>query len=274
MSQLIFPGIKINFGLYVTGLRPDGYRSLESIFLPAPWNDVIEIEEAAVNSFSLHNYGIAIDAAMEQNIVYKAWRLLHDAHGIPPLKVHLLKNVPSGAGLGAGSADGAFFLKALNDRFQLNLDREALRSLAAQLGSDCPFFIDNVPAYVTGRGEVQTALPALNASWYVLIVHPGIHVSTAKAFQMISLKAAPVHLPEVWQAPRNTWSANVSNDFEVPVFDMHPEIGDLKNEIVTRGAWYASMSGSGSAVYGFFDEEPDVSWIADNMPRRVVKLQV
>jgi 4-diphosphocytidyl-2-C-methyl-D-erythritol kinase len=225
--------------------------------MPVPWCDVLEIIPAKGLETTLSVTGIHIDSPLENNLCFKAWRIMADKYFIPPVSIHLHKVIPAGAGLGGGSSDGSFTLKMLNSMFQLNLDNETLRSLAVQLGMDCPFFIENVPALSTGRGEFLKPVSLHLDGYYLVIVRPAVHVSTAAAF----LGTKPLYrensIEEITDLPIQEWKRELHNDFEISVFDLYPEIGEIRNLLYRHGALYSAMSGSGSAVYGLFTEKPD-----------------
>lgn len=259
--MIVFPNCKINLGLFVTEKRIDGFHNIESIFLPIEWSDVLEINFADGREFSLESTGRTIDAPMQENIIYKAFQLMKTKYDIPNLAVHLLKQLPTGAGLGGGSADGAFAIKAINEICHLNLDTNEMENLAAQLGSDCPFFIRNTPCLVKGRGEILQPIDVDLTDYYVGLIHPGIHVSTPQAYSKIKPQAATFDLNEIMSVPVEEWQHVLRNDFELPVFSMFSIISDIKEEMYNEGAIYASMSGSGSAVFGLFKQKPDLNAI-------------
>ena len=249
-----FPNAKINIGLNITEKRPDGFHNLETVFFPVGWCDALEFVVASEVHFS--SSGILISGDPESNLVMKAYRLLQKDFPLPALKIHLHKQIPFGAGLGGGSSDGAFMLSMLNRQFGLNLSGEELELYAARLGSDCPFFIRNTPVFASGRGELMEPVrPALNG-WFILLVKPPVEVSTVKAFQLV-VPAKPANsLKTVIQLPVQEWKEKVINQFESSVFQSYPEIGELKNRLYNLGASYASMSGSGSCVFGLFQQLP------------------
>ena len=251
--MVAFPNCKINLGLLIKARRQDGYHELETIFYPAGWKDVLEIVRG--EEVRLFCSGLAIDT--EDNICLKAYRLLQERFRLPPVHIHLHKTIPMGAGLGGGSADGAFTLQLLNEKFQLGLSRDEMAALALELGSDCPFFIYNKPALAKGRGEELEEITADLAKYHLLIVYPGIHVSTAEAFAGIELDGDKTSLKEIIALPVREWKDNLRNGFEETIFRRHPAIGELKEWFYKQGALYASMSGSGSAVYGFFESAPN-----------------
>jgi 4-diphosphocytidyl-2-C-methyl-D-erythritol kinase len=256
--MIVFPNGKINIGLNITGKRPDGYHNLQTIFYPIAIRDALEVivNEGAENPVNFTNSGNPVFSEPEDNLCVKAFEILKkDFPGIPPVHMHLHKVIPMGAGLGGGSADAAFVLKLLNQQFELKLSAEKLIRYSLQLGSDCPFFIINKPCYATGRGE-QLAEVALDLSAYkILLINPGIHVSTADAFSHISIAQNFPYLQQLIQAPVQQWKDLVVNDFEKTVFRKFPEVGDIKEKLYEQGALYASMSGSGSSVYGIFQRD-------------------
>ena len=251
--MISFPNAKINLGLNIVSKREDGYHNIESCFYPIPWYDSLEVIKAA--SFSFHSYGLDIPGDNSSNLCVKAYELIRADHDIPPVEIHLLKNIPMGAGLGGGSADGAFTLKMLNDLFELGLSDEKLESYALQLGSDCPFFIKNQPAIAKGRGEELEAIE-LDLSGYHLGIHnPGIHVSTKEAYSGIVPQLPPISIVSIIRTPLKEWKDSIVNDFETSIFPNHPAIAELKQDMYDTGAVYASMTGSGSTVFGLFGEK-------------------
>jgi 4-diphosphocytidyl-2-C-methyl-D-erythritol kinase len=260
-----FPNAKINLGLFVTGKRPDGFHSIESIFIPVPFCDVLEVIRADEPGCTFTSSGRLIDGMPADNIVVKAWMLMHKNYHIGGVKVHLHKVIPMGAGLGGGSSDGAFMLRALNVLFELNLSLNQLEQLAAQLGSDCPFFIRNQPACVSGRGEVLEPVAECGEHFWLALLTPGIHVSTPLAYSWLTPKPAPVNLRECILLPFSEWCSDAVNDFEQPVTAHHPGITEARNALLRAGAFYTSMSGSGSAVYGLFHSKPALpeAWIGN-----------
>lgn len=256
--MLVFPNAKINLGLYITEKRADGFHNIESIFLPVALCDTLDVVPSYDEAFGLEILGAKIDENIDDNICSKAWRILHRDYKIPGVKSSLLKTIPMGAGLGGGSADGAFMLKLLSEVFELRLSTEKLEELAAQLGSDCPFFIENKPKFVHGRGELLEEIALKLDGFYVVVVHPAIHVSTPRAYSLIKPKAPKTNLREITSIPMDDWKERIINQFEAPIVELHPQILDIKQELYKQGALYASMSGSGSAVYGIFNEQTDL----------------
>lgn len=253
--MLVFPNCKINLGLYITNRRDDGYHDLETVFYPIKLRDVLEIVPAQETVLYLSGKPIAGDGT--NNLVLKAFHLLQAdfKERITPVDVHLLKNIPMGAGLGGGSADGAFMLRLMNDYFKLGLTQKQLIAYALQLGSDCPFFINNTPQFATGRGEVMEPIALDMASYSLQLICPEVHVSTAEAFKLIQPKPATFDLRTLPATPVSSWKELVKNDFEEPVFKAHPELKKIKDALYEQGAIYASMTGSGSSIYGIFEKE-------------------
>ncbi|MEX0968333.1 MAG: 4-(cytidine 5'-diphospho)-2-C-methyl-D-erythritol kinase [Bacteroidia bacterium] len=253
--MLTFPNAKINIGLFITGKRPDGFHNIESIFYPLPLCDELQIHEASQLSFQ--SSGLEIPEGARENLCLQAFRLLQAEHSLPPVEIRLRKNIPTGAGLGGGSADGAFTLKMLNDLFRLKLDQSRLLAYAERLGSDCPFFIQNRPQCVTGRGELLEAVDISLQGLYLLVVKPPVFVSSGEAYAGVSPTPAPYDLRQLPTLPVGEWRHHIFNDFEKHLFSQHPEIARAKDQLYAAGATYAAMTGSGSAVYGIFRERPD-----------------
>ncbi len=253
--MIAFPNCKINLGLYVTEKRADGFHHIESIFLPVALTDVLEVIVSQNESVEFSISGIEIKGNKEDNICIKAYQLLRQDFQLTGIKMALLKNIPTGAGLGGGSSDGAFMLKLLSDIFHLQLNQEQLKNYAAKLGSDCPFFIENIPAFVSGRGEVMEEIKLDISKKTIVIVQPKIHISTPKAYQLVTPKKAAYDLRDIQSLAIHEWKNYIGNDFENPIGSLHPEILEIKNKLYAAGAVYASMSGSGSAVYGIFENE-------------------
>ena len=250
--MLSFPNCKINLGLYVTRRRDDGYHDIETIFYPLSLHDVLEI----VPSIQTHLYTSGLDMAgsEQDNLVWKAYQLLYNNFPgkVPPLDIYLHKTIPMGAGLGGGSADGAYMLRLLNDYYELGLTRERLISMALKLGSDCPFFIKNTPQFATGRGEIMADISLSLSTYSIQLICPHVHVSTGKAFGMINPRPAAFDLRKLGALPIAEWKDYMTNDFEVPVFAQHTVLADIKQQLYRQGAFYAGMSGSGSSIFGIF----------------------
>jgi len=252
--MISFPNAKINLGLHVTEKRSDGFHNLETVFYPVAWTDVLEFVVA--DQFEFSTSGIPISGDPEANLVIKAYRLLQNDFELPVLKIHLHKNIPFGAGLGGGSSDAAFMLRMLNKTFNLNISEEKLIGYAARLGSDCPFFILNNPVYATGRGEIMNIVNMTINGLFIILVKPPVEVSTARAFQFVVPKKSEGSLPELLSQPVQEWKNTIANQFESSVFQSYPEIEHVKATLYDLGAVYASMSGSGSCVFGIFDQLP------------------
>lgn len=245
---------KINLGLSITEKRGDGFHNLESIFLPVPWYDIIEIQESEKTIFS--SSGIPISGDHTNNLCMKAYHLLARDFVLPPVSIHLEKNIPIGAGLGGGSSDAAFVLKGLNELFRLNLSTERLEQLASMLGSDCPFFVQNKAAFVTGKGELLDMSLKLDLNCYCLLVNPGIHISTKDTYGAIIPQKARFDLREINNLDKMDWQNRVVNDFETALLPNYPELVALRQTLMDLIPFYVSMSGSGSSFFAFFKEEP------------------
>ncbi len=254
LCMLCFPNCKINLGLFVTHRRSDGYHDLETVFYPVGKKDALEIVPAPQTQ--LHMSGLAVAGDATDNLVLKAWQLLAAQYPgrVPTMDIYLNKTIPMGAGLGGGSSDGAFMLRLINDFCGLGIDQATLAELALQLGSDCPFFIYNTPQFATGRGEVMTPVAVDLSSYTLQVICPEVHVSTRDAFGTITPRPAPFNLRDIATLPVTDWKYHLSNDFELPVFSRHPVLAGIKAQLYEQGAIYASMSGSGSAIYGLFPQ--------------------
>jgi len=254
--MICFPSCKINLGLRITQKRADGFHALETVFYPITLTDALEIiiePETSAAPLTFTSSGLTINGDPSNNLCYKAYFLLKkDYPSIPNIKMHLHKKIPMGAGLGGGSSDGAFTLVTLNQLFNLQLSEQALLDYALQLGSDCPFFILNTPAFATGRGEILTPTSLDLKGYSIVIVNPGIAISTKLAFSLITPKAPDNNLLAVIQQPITTWKDELINDFEEPIFNSFPELANIKETLYQKGAIYASMTGTGSTVYGIF----------------------
>ena len=249
--MICFPNAKINLGLNVVSKRPDGYHNIETVFYPIPVKDALEIVNAEKLSFT--QTGIQVDAPMEKNLVIKALNLLKTHYEVPPLEIHLLKAIPFGAGLGGGSADAAFMLKLLNVFCKLNIQNDELEKIAATIGADCPFFIRNIPVFATGTGNIFEPIELSLKGYHLCLIKPDVAVSTPEAYSLVTPAAPVLSLKEVVNRPVSEWKKLMINDFEQSVFTKHPVIGQIKEALYKAGAVYASMSGSGSSVFGLFE---------------------
>lgn len=248
-----FPNCKINLGLSVIRKRADGFHDIESVFYPVGLQDALEIIEAPDNTFRIIVTGFQIDSQPKQNLCVKAFELLRKTYDIPPVHMHLHKAIPMEAGLGGGSADCAFTIRLLNELFALNLSSEEMQKDVAQLGSDCPFFICNKTALVTGRGDEFRPVDLTLDQYYIVIVKPKVSISTGMAYSRIKPCIKKTTIWDIIHKPISDWKDLLVNDFEEPVLKMFPQLGEIKKKLYDKGAIYASMSGSGSAIYGIFD---------------------
>ena len=265
--MILHPHAKINLGLRILRRRPDGYHDIESCMLPIGWADQLTVEIAAEATEDAYEIaGLAGDLPIERNLIYKAVQLLRAHHPeIPPLRLKLEKLIPSEAGLGGGSADAAYTLLAVNERCHLGLSTAQLETLAGELGSDCPFFIQARPVLVTGRGERLTPLtmPSSLLGKWLLVVKPPIGMSTAEAYRQVTRHPeAEGKLVALLEQPIGEWRELIVNDFETVVFAHYPELAALRDSLYHHGALYAAMSGSGTALYALFDDTPLSSFTA------------
>lgn len=251
--MLKFPNAKINLGLNITVKRADGYHDIESCFYPIPLKDALEIIPAKKLSFE--TTGLEIPGRTQDNLILKAYQLLKSDFDLPAVEIILHKNIPMGAGMGGGSADGAFMLTLLNEYFKLEISTEKLEEYALQLGSDCPFFIENKPKLVSGRGELFENTSLDLSGYYLALVYPDIHISTAEAYSGVNPKKSKIPVKEIIENYAvEKWKGLLKNDFEDGVFEKYPQLHDIKNDFYNSGAIYASMTGSGSTIFGIFDK--------------------
>lgn len=255
--MLLFPNCKINLGLNIVAKRNDGFHDIETVFIPVGLKDAVEVivAEKPHADVELTNSGLVVIGDLTKNLCVRAYRLLSQEFSLPPVLIHLHKHIPMGAGLGGGSADGAFTLKLLNEKFNLNLSNEKLIEYALQLGSDCPFFIINTPCFATSRGEVLQPVELNLASYQIVLINPNIHIATAWAFTKTRPQKPLKSVQQIIQQPIATWKKELVNDFEEAVFDEHPVIAQLKDMLYKKGAVYASMTGTGSTVFGIFEKQ-------------------
>ena len=249
-----FPNCKINLGLSILAKRADGYHELETVFYPIAVSDALEILPAA--NLTMTQTGIAVPGDPAQNLCLKAYHLLKkDFPTLPAVQMHLHKNIPMGAGLGGGSSDGTAALIILNQQFSLGLNDQQLIDYASQLGSDCPFFVHNKACHATGRGEVLTPIHLDLSNYQFLLVHPGVHIATAWAFQQLNPHTKSESIQAIIEKPITDWKNSLINDFEAPVFKAEPTLSAIKDQLYQLGAMYASMSGSGSSLFGIFPKD-------------------
>jgi len=256
--MICFPNAKINLGLNIVSKRSDGYHNLETIFYPLPIQDALEVIPSNGESDTFSESGIKSGSLPEDNLVMKALLLMREYYSIPPVDIHLLKNIPTGAGLGGGSADASFMLRLLNEKFFLRLSDNELSRLAVRLGADCPYFIYNRPMFATGIGEQLHDISVSLRNYYTVLIKPDIHIPTRDAFALIEPKKPELSLKDIAIFPVSDWRDSMCNDFEDSIFPQYPEIANIKQRLYDLGAVYASMSGSGSSVYGIFREETDL----------------
>ena len=262
--MLTFPCAKINLGLNITSKREDGYHNLETIFYPVPLTDALEVklmhdDFPSDEPCDLKITGNAVDCDEKNNLVVKAYTLLAQDFKLPRVHTHLVKRIPMQAGLGGGSADGAFMIRLLDERFRLNMGIAEMERYASRLGSDCAFFITTDPSFATGRGEVLEPVNIAEHNlqgYYIAIVKPAIAVSTREAFKQIICRQPEHCCRDIVRQPVETWKTVLTNDFEEPAFKQHPELADIKQQLYDLGAVYAQMSGSGSAFFGLFRTDP------------------
>lgn len=256
--MVVFPNAKINLGLNIIDRRKDGYHNILSVFYPIGLCDGLEfVENTRSDDDEIRFSGLPVPGSAGDNLCVKALELLRTVHPIPPLVIYLHKNIPMGAGLGGGSADGSFLLKALNSQFKIGLGQEVLKEMALKLGSDCAYFIENTPCAISGRGEKITPITAVLKGKYIVIVLLDIHISTAGAYREMDLNHPKISPSEVvLNMDLKEWKDVLQNDFERFTFREFPELKQTKENLYEAGATYASMTGSGSAIYGVFEESP------------------
>lgn len=259
--MILYPNAKINIGLNVVEKRKDGYHNLETVFYPIPLQDALEVKPLQQlipeSGYQLKVTGELLDGSPDDNLIVKAYKLLRDEYRLPPVGLYLYKHIPTGAGLGGGSADAAFTIRALNDLFKLDLSTEKMEEYSSRLGADCPFFIKNQPVFATGIGNEFHPLDLSLKGKVLILVKPDVFVSTKDAYALVQPKEPEAPLTELLKQPLETWKDYVVNDFEKSVFAKYPEIACIKDKMYDLGAVYASMSGSGSSVYGIFDNTID-----------------
>ena len=261
--MLFFPNCKINLGLNVIKKRSDGYHDIETVFYPVNWPDALEILENEPGSppFSFTSSGLHIAGNMSDNLIFKAWQLMCRHMQLPPIKVHLHKNIPMGAGLGGGSSDAAFFINMINSRFEMGLSVSQKTEIASKLGSDCAFFIENKPVLAKGKGNEFSPVKVDLSPYYIAVVYPSIHSNTAEAYRGLCPKEPEQSLSHIIETKAiEEWKNSLVNDFESSLFKKYPEIEKLKEKFYQTGALYSSMSGSGSAVYAIYKSKPELTF--------------
>lgn len=253
-----FPNAKINLGLNIIEKRSDGFHNIETVFYPIQLCDGLEINTNNISETKLNVYGIRIDGNTSDNILLKAYSLLANDYNLPPIEIFLQKNIPFGAGLGGGSSDAAFLLKMLNQNFNLQLSTEDICNYASKLGADCAFFIHNKPVFASGKGDVFENINISLKGLYLVLIKPNIGVSTQQAYANCLPTKPQLALKEIIKLPISEWKNALNNDFEYSVFPQYSEIKEIKDKLYESGAIYASMSGSGSSVYGIFHQKPNL----------------
>lgn len=258
--MVVFPKAKINIGLRIVEKRPDGYHNIETFFYPVDLADALEfvVRKDSRRSDTLRITGLMKDADPDNNLVMKAVKIMRQSFDFPGIRIHLHKSIPIGAGLGGGSSDAAGMLRALNKYFGFGLNAEELRSFAGLIGSDAPFFIDSTPSFAEGVGNILSEFPLDLAGYRIIILYPETNISTPEAYAGCTPCPTGLSLRQLLNLPVSEWRGRVVNDFELNIFSKYPQVGMLKTGLYEAGAVYASMSGSGSAVYGIFEEEPQL----------------
>ncbi|WP_231465207.1 4-(cytidine 5'-diphospho)-2-C-methyl-D-erythritol kinase [Pedobacter sp. Leaf132] len=250
--MLSFPNAKINLGLHITEKRSDGYHNLETVFYPIQIKDAVEIVDADITTCKIH--GIDIPGDANNNLCVQAYNLIKADYAIPAQQINLMKNIPVGAGLGGGSADCAFVIKLINDKFDLKLSNNQMEDYARKLGADCAFFIQNKPVYAFNKGDEFEKCEIDLSAWFKVLVKPPVHVSTADAYALVKPQKPLQSLKEIIHLPLTTWKSKVINDFESSVFAKYPQIHQIKTSLYDAGATFALMSGSGSSVFAIFNQ--------------------
>lgn len=268
--MILFPPCKINLGLHVINKREDGYHNLETVMYQLPLFDVLELNKA--DNFTFTSSGIAIPGKEENNICIKAFQLLRKEYDIPPVSIHLHKCIPMGAGLGGGSADGTYTIKGISDLFNLELTVQKMQELAATLGSDCAVFVKDTVQLARKTGSLLEDFDLSLQGYYLKLINTGIHVSTQEAFGNLQYTTPLYPVKEVLQKDIRYWKKELFNDFETTVFETHPSLRFLKEQLYTEGALYASMTGSGSTLYGIFREEPLLTMQEKSVFEKIIKL--
>lgn len=264
--MLLLPNCKINIGLNIVSKRSDGYHNLETVFFPIPLRDNLEFKEIENEDvpYRLVSGGVPIEGKPEDNLIVKVYLDMKVEFNLPALELSLYKNIPMGAGLGGGSSDAAAMMKGLNEAYNLQLSAEDMEKRLAKFGADCPFFVRNKPAYATGIGDELTNCNVSLKDKFIVLVKPDVFVSTKEAYAHVTPKLPAIPLAEAIKLPIETWKEQIVNDFEQSVFPFHPELPAIKQTLYDMGAVYASMSGSGSTMYGIFNRPtPEANEVFD-----------
>ena len=278
--MITFPCAKINLGLNIVGERADGYHHIETVFYPIPLYDALEIKYMdekfpSDSPCDLKVTGNTIDCDEKDNLVIRAYNLLAADYELPRVHAHLVKRIPSQAGLGGGSSDGAFMIRLLDERFRLDLGNAEMERYAAKLGADCAFFISAEPSYATGIGEILEPADGPRGNlhgYYLSLVKPPVAVNTAEAYKQIQCRQPEKCCRDIVRQPISTWKDELVNDFEEPVFNQHPELRDIKAHLYELGADYAAMSGSGSTLFALSRKEPNERVLKNMYPNYFVKV--
>jgi 4-diphosphocytidyl-2-C-methyl-D-erythritol kinase len=265
--MICFPNAKINLGLNITEKRSDGFHNIETVFYPIGWNDALEVvirdskqtDQNLKQEFNLHLSGLSISGNIEDNLLYKAYQIIKQTKKLPYIDVYLHKNLPMGAGLGGGSADAAFFINLLNEHLELKITKDERINIARQLGSDCAFFINNKPVYAAEKGDMFSAISVDLSRYYIVVVYPNVHSNTKEAYSLVKPQQPKQSIPEILKLPIKQWKDALVNDFEFSIFSKYPIVKEIKETLYQKGALYACMSGSGSAVFGIFENEIDLN---------------
>ena len=256
--MILYPNAKINIGLNITEKRTDGFHNIESVFYPVyKLTDKLIIEES--KNFELLNSGIDLNLDYKQNLIYKTFSVIKKRYNIPNLKINLQKNIPTGAGLGGGSADASFFLKFLNKNYNLKLTNEELENIADDICSDCPFFIKNTVKYVYEKGNKFKDIDLDLSNYFLVIIKPDIFISTAEAYSKIKPKRPKDNLLNLLQKPIEEWKNYIFNSFEDEIFKQYPMLNKIKTDLYSKGAVYAAMSGSGSSIFAIFNKKISIN---------------
>lgn len=258
--MIAFPHAKINIGLNIVKKRDDGFHNIETVFYPVELCDALEVNNSLNNKSSFFADGTAIPNDNKPNICLQALELLKKDFEIPPVNIHLLKNIPIGAGLGGGSSDATFTLKILNELFSLNISKEKLIIYASKIGSDCAFFVHDRPMLAKGRGEILSDIEIDLTGYILVLIKPPVHINTAEAFSLIKPAIPKTPIEKITRQDISTWKDELKNDFEEIIFQKHSVIKEIKEALYGKGAVYASMSGSGSSVYAIFKKKPKESF--------------
>lgn len=268
-----FANAKINLGLQVVGKREDGYHNIETVFYPIPFYDVVETVRGEKTQLLVS--GMEVPGNLDDNLCLRAYHQLAADFQLPPVRIYLHKTIPMGAGLGGGSSDAAAVLKLLNNQFGLGLDTTSLENYASRLGADCAFFIENKPVFAYGIGNEFKNVSINLKGYHLLLIDPGIPVSTQEAYQNIEVNKDALSLIDTIARPISEWKSSISNDFESGIFRLHPLLAEIKNELYQAGAIYASMSGSGSTLFGIFEKAPQEShldYFVNNKELKLIQL--